>query len=57
MKPDKPPEEDLKPERIQDAIREVSRSFLDRLYKALHWIDVTVGRLLSIFRPGGDDPS
>ena len=66
MKPDRPPEDiveppvepQLKPERIQDAPPiDDARSFLDRLFEALEWINAMVERLLSLFRLRDDDPS
>ncbi len=49
MKPDKPPEEELKPERIQDQDLEVARSFFADVVAALEWIETTARRLLSVF--------
>ncbi len=50
MKPDKPPEEELKPERIQDQDLEVARSFFADVVAALEWIETTARRLLNVFR-------
>ncbi len=55
MQPDRPPEEELKPERIQDQILAAVSSSFARVLAALEWIETWARRLRSLFEPGDRD--
>ena len=61
MRPDKPPEanlkpeENLKPERIQDQGLEVIQPETSRIVAILEWIETWARRLWSLFAPDDSD--